>query len=69
MYDAIVIGARRAGGATAMLLARGASDVLFVDRAELPSDIRTVTSWIDTRPPAWRNGDCSSASWRRTAPR
>lgn len=39
MYDAIVIGARCAGSATAMLLARAGLDVLLVDRAELPSDI------------------------------
>ena len=39
MYDAIVIGARCAGAATAMLLARGGFEVLLVDRAALPSDI------------------------------
>jgi flavin-dependent dehydrogenase len=39
VYDAIVIGARCAGAATAMLLARGGARVLLVDRARLPSDI------------------------------
>jgi flavin-dependent dehydrogenase len=39
MYDAIVIGARCGGAATAMLLARAGLDVLLVDRAALPSDI------------------------------
>ena len=39
MYDAIVIGARCAGSATAMLLARAGQKVLLVDRAALPSDI------------------------------
>jgi flavin-dependent dehydrogenase len=39
MYDAIVIGARCAGAATAMLLARRGLDVLLVDRARFPSDI------------------------------
>jgi flavin-dependent dehydrogenase len=39
VYDAIVIGARCAGAATAMLLARAGMDVLLVDRAALPSDI------------------------------
>jgi flavin-dependent dehydrogenase len=39
MYDAIVIGARCAGAATAMLLARSGQKVLLVDRAALPSDI------------------------------
>src|SRR5215813_11525510 len=38
MYDAIVIGARVAGSATAMLLARAGLDVLVVDRARFPSD-------------------------------
>ena len=39
MYDAIVIGARCAGAATAMLLARAGVDVLLVDRARFPSEI------------------------------
>ena len=39
MYDAIVIGARCAGAATAMLLARKGHDVLLVDRARFPSEI------------------------------
>ena len=39
MYDAIVIGARCAGAATAMLLARRSYKVLLVDRATFPSDI------------------------------
>jgi flavin-dependent dehydrogenase len=38
MYDAIVIGARVAGSATAMLLARNGLKVLAVDRAAFPSD-------------------------------
>ncbi|MFP3900436.1 MAG: NAD(P)/FAD-dependent oxidoreductase [Acidimicrobiia bacterium] len=38
MYDAIVIGARCAGAATAMLLARRGRRVLLVDRAAFPSD-------------------------------
>ena len=39
MYDAIVIGARCSGAATAMLLARRGQRVLLVDRATFPSDI------------------------------
>src|ERR1044071_4354637 len=39
MYDAIVIGARCAGAATAMLLARSGRAVLLVDRARFGSDI------------------------------
>jgi 2-polyprenyl-6-methoxyphenol hydroxylase-like FAD-dependent oxidoreductase len=38
MYDVIVVGARVAGAATAMLLARGGLRVLAVDRAAFPSD-------------------------------
>jgi flavin-dependent dehydrogenase len=39
MYDAIVIGARCGGAATALLLARKGHRVLLVDRAMFPSDI------------------------------
>jgi len=39
MYDAIVIGARCSGAATALLLARKGQRVLLVDRATFPSDI------------------------------
>jgi 2-polyprenyl-6-methoxyphenol hydroxylase-like FAD-dependent oxidoreductase len=38
MYDAIIVGARVAGAATAMLLARKGLRVLAVDRASFPSD-------------------------------
>ena len=38
MYAMIVIGARRAGAPTAMLLARKGNRVLPVDRAGFPSD-------------------------------
>jgi flavin-dependent dehydrogenase len=38
MYDAIIVGARVAGSATALLLARGGYRVLLVDRATFPSD-------------------------------
>jgi 2-polyprenyl-6-methoxyphenol hydroxylase-like FAD-dependent oxidoreductase len=38
MYDVIVVGARVAGAATAMLLARKGLRVLAVDRASFPSD-------------------------------
>lgn len=37
-FDAIVVGARVAGAATAMLLARGGARVLCVDRARRGSD-------------------------------
>ncbi|MGH3942227.1 MAG: NAD(P)/FAD-dependent oxidoreductase [Pseudonocardiaceae bacterium] len=38
MYDAIIVGARCAGSATGMLLARKGYRVLVVDRAKFPSD-------------------------------
>ena len=38
-YDAIIVGARCAGAATAMLLARKGHRVLLVDRARFPSEI------------------------------
>ncbi len=38
MYDVIVVGARVAGAATSMLLARSGLRVLVVDRASFPSD-------------------------------
>jgi flavin-dependent dehydrogenase len=41
-YDVIVVGARVAGAATAMLLARQGARVLLIDRARFPSD--TVSS-------------------------
>lgn len=45
-YDAIIIGGRVAGSATAMLLARGGRRVLAVDRATFPSDtISTHVVW------------------------
>jgi 2-polyprenyl-6-methoxyphenol hydroxylase-like FAD-dependent oxidoreductase len=43
-YDAIVVGARCAGAATAMLLARAGYQVLVADRATFPSD--TVSTHI-----------------------
>jgi len=46
MFDAIVIGARCAGSATAMLLARKGYRVLLVDRATFPSDQRQSTLLI-----------------------
>lgn len=39
MYDAIVVGTRCSGAATAMLLARRGHRVLAVDRATFPSDV------------------------------
>ena len=46
MYDAIVVGGRCAGSATAMLLARQGHKVLIVDQASFPSDVRLSTHLI-----------------------
>ena len=43
-FDVIVVGARCAGSATAMLLARKGHRVLTVDRASFPSD--TISTHI-----------------------
>lgn len=40
MYDAIVIGARCAGAATAMLLARQGHRVLLLERSDMPSEVQ-----------------------------
>jgi flavin-dependent dehydrogenase len=39
MYDAIIVGARCAGAATGMLLARKGYEVLLVDRSAFPSEV------------------------------
>ncbi|MDP9161570.1 MAG: NAD(P)/FAD-dependent oxidoreductase [Acidobacteriota bacterium] len=46
MYDALVVGARCAGSATAFLLARKGYKVLLVDRASFPSDLPFSTHYI-----------------------
>jgi flavin-dependent dehydrogenase len=46
MYDAVVVGARCAGSATALLLARKGYKVLLVDRASFPSDLAFSTHYI-----------------------
>ena len=46
MYDMIVVGARCAGAATAMLLARKGQRVLLVDRATFPSDVAMSTHLV-----------------------
>ena len=38
MHDVVVVGARAAGAATALLLARLGHDVVLLDRADFPSD-------------------------------
>jgi 2-polyprenyl-6-methoxyphenol hydroxylase-like FAD-dependent oxidoreductase len=57
MYDAIVVGARCAGAATAMLLARKGHRVLLLDRAQFPSDMRLSTHLI------WQPGIARLETW------
>jgi 2-polyprenyl-6-methoxyphenol hydroxylase-like FAD-dependent oxidoreductase len=57
MYDAIVVGARCAGAATAMLLARQGHRVLLVDRATFPSDLRLSTHLV------WQPGVARLEKW------
>jgi 2-polyprenyl-6-methoxyphenol hydroxylase-like FAD-dependent oxidoreductase len=45
-HDVVVVGARAAGAATAMLLARAGHDVVVVDRAQLPSDTTSTHSLV-----------------------
>lgn len=46
MYDAVIVGARCAGAATGMLLARQGHRVLMIDQATFPSDVRLSTHLI-----------------------
>lgn len=57
MYDAIVVGGRCAGAATAMLLARQGHKVLIVDHATFPSDAKLSTHLI------WHAGVDLLAQW------
>ena len=57
MYDAIVVGARCAGAATAMLLARRGHRVLLVDRGHFPSDMRLSTHLV------WQPGVARLEKW------
>ncbi len=45
-HDVVVVGARCAGAATALLLARAGHDVVVVDRARLPSDTNSTHSLV-----------------------
>ena len=56
MYDAIVVGARCAGAALAMLLARHGHRVAPVDRASFPSD--TLSSHF-----LWQRGAARLHAW------
>ena len=56
MYDEIVVGARCAGSATAMLLARKGHKVLLVDKASFPSDTMS-THFI------WQPGVANLKKW------
>lgn len=56
MYDAIIIGARCAGAPVAMLLSRKGCRVLFVDKAQFPSD--TVSTHL-----IWQAGLARAKAW------
>lgn len=56
-FDTIVVGARCAGSATAMLLARRGHRVLLLDRSELPSDLKASTHMV------WHSGVASLKRW------
>jgi 2-polyprenyl-6-methoxyphenol hydroxylase-like FAD-dependent oxidoreductase len=49
MYDAIIVGARCAGSALGLLLARRGYRVLLVDRATFPSDMPMSTHFVHQR--------------------
>lgn len=55
-HDVVVVGARCAGAATAMLLARAGHDVVLVDRSRLPSDTNSTHSLV-------RGGVVQLARW------
>ncbi len=57
MYDALIVGARCAGAATGMLLARQGYRVLIVDQAGFPSDVRLSTHLV------WHAGVDLLARW------
>jgi 2-polyprenyl-6-methoxyphenol hydroxylase-like FAD-dependent oxidoreductase len=57
MYDAIVVGARCAGAATAMLLARRGHRVLLLDRGSFPSDMRLSNHLV------WQPGVAALRRW------
>jgi len=61
-YDAVVVGARCAGAATAMLLARGGLRVLAVDRAPYGSDTPSTLALMRLGV-LERNGDGVAVPW------
>ena len=56
-FDVIVVGARCAGSATALLLARRGHRVLLLDRDEFPSDLKASTHMV------WHSGVASLKRW------
>ncbi|MGZ4590726.1 MAG: FAD-dependent oxidoreductase [Actinomycetes bacterium] len=55
-HDVVVVGARCAGAATAMLLARAGHDVTVVDRSRFPSDVLSTHGLV-------RGGVVQLARW------
>ncbi len=56
-YDVIIVGARCAGSATAMLLARRGHSVLLLDADRFPSDFEASTHLL------WQSGAARLAKW------
>jgi 2-polyprenyl-6-methoxyphenol hydroxylase-like FAD-dependent oxidoreductase len=55
-HDVVVVGARAAGSATALLLARMGHDVAVLERAQFPSDTLSTHS-------VWRSGVVQLSRW------
>ncbi|HEY8524600.1 MAG TPA: FAD-dependent monooxygenase [Acidimicrobiales bacterium] len=64
-HEVVVVGARCAGAATAMLLARQGHDVLLVDRARFPSDTLSTMRSPAAAWSSWPAGTCSTGSTGR----
>jgi len=67
MFDAIVVGGRCAGGATALLLARRGFKVLVVDKTHFHPRSRTATSFTGRVQGCFSAGDCWTALSSRAA--
>ena len=66
MYDVAIVGARCAGSALALMLAREGLNVLVIDRTTFPSDTMSAISFIPPACPAC-GGSVSLRTSRRSA--
>ena len=60
VHDVVVVGARAAGAATAMLLARAGLDVLVVDRSRYGSDTLSTHALMRVASCSCTVGACST---------